>query len=207
MSKTRKLRDEELIFLVCQENENAYQLLFERYRRYSWKLAHSMHAQNSSSGIDTSVFHSIAIYCFHCALKKYKTHSNNFYPYWKTISNRQMIDFIQEQSYQYRGQVFGGFVSLDANFNDTSSLTFGEMLGEVDKNIDRKINFDDLIKILKRNENLFSTREYQVINLLINEHTIKEISCSLNLPIEKVYYHIKMIKKKIRSLNIRQCVF
>lgn len=207
MSKTRELRDEELIFLVCQENENAYQLLFERYRRYSWKLAHLMHAQNSSSGIEISVFHSIAIYCFHNALKKYKTQSSNFYPYWKTISNRQMIDFIQEQSYQYRGQVFSGFVSLDENFNDTSSLTFGEMLGEDDKNMHHKINFDDLIKILKRNVNIFSTREYQIINLLINEYKIKEIAQSLKIPIEKVYYHIKMIKKKIRTLNIRQCVF
>ncbi len=197
--KKKKLSDEELIFLIAQENREAYSMLFERYKRYSWSAAHKFYLKNEGSGIDVATFHSIALTAFHFALSKYNIKKQNFYPYWREVALNEMLEYTKQNSYQFRAKWFSGTCSLDELMCESGSK-FDEILGENDRLLTKDLSYDNLLFILRRAKKILLPIEFSILLLLYDDFTPREIASKMKLEAKRVYYYIKTIKKKIKQI-------
>lgn len=194
--------DEEYIVLIQSGNQEAMEALCQRYQKYAYGVASDFFVSNNKGGITLDDFSTVALEAILVAVKKYTLGISKFYPYWKQIAIHQMIKYNEQFSYFHHGKTFYG-ISLDAAY-DESSTTNDQIFGLPDHEMKSFSYRDMLNEILNNPKNHFSSLEKKILLLLVDQHSIDDISEKTHIPANRIYYHCKKAKEKLGRILEKQ---
>lgn len=177
---------------IKQGDDWAQFLLFEKYRIYSNQLAACYLLYCTDT---TMTFDDLTAICFssvQTALEHYES-GQSFYPYWKTIAIRNMVDYIKE----YKKEPT--HLSLDKDI--VKGLTLHDV---VSVNVPSNDLAFSLLLIIEKNPNDFSSFEKAFFNLYLQGYEMKDISEILSVSLTKSYRTLRKIIKKFRHFLINK---
>jgi RNA polymerase sigma factor (sigma-70 family) len=194
-----KEKSDKQLIIEYKNGTNEYSLgvLIKRYSKYAKSLAKKYLLQNSNSGITYDEMYAVGVSATYIAIVKYNTDSDNeFYPYWYTVASNEIIRYIQENSYMYKGKTFAGDISLD---DKKESRLFADVYGQNDREMEKSRAHNDLVEYLNDPHIKLTKDERKIMQLLIEGYEIKEISIKLNIATSVIYDRYHRVLKKIRK--------
>lgn len=180
-------------------DDDSFGILVKRYSKYAKSLARKFIAVNPGSGLTYDDIFAVALSAVYIAVMNYvEGDDNNFYPYWYKIANHEIVRYIQENSYSYKGRTFKGDVSLD-DIKETRLLS--DVIGVEDREMEKKRAHEELLSVINNPSHKLTTKEKEIFRLLIKGYTLPEIVVKYKIPSSVVYdrYHraLKKIKKNL----------
>lgn len=193
--------DQQLIYNYQNNiDDDSFGILVKRYSKYAKSLAKKYVAINVDSGLSFDDIYAVSLSAVYIAVSNFVlVGDNTFYPYWYKIANNEIVRYIQDNSYAYRGKSFKGDVSLD---EIKESRLLSDVIGIEDREMEKKRAHDELINVLNNPSNHLTSNEKQIMHLLIEGYTLTEIVAKYKIPSSVVYdrYH-RALKKIKKSLN------
>lgn len=198
----KKLNDYELIYLIKEKNEEARNILLEKYQPIIKSMANSYYKKNISKGIELDDFLQEGYYSFFKAIDTFKEDKNVlFYTYVVKCLERAMSSFnskINSKRYDILNKAFSYEVK-----EDVSQQPYINVISD-DKEPLSEIMEEEFYNTLN-NFKLDLKAEYSVIfELKYNGFTTKEISILLDITPTRIYHCLNKIRQAIKKKNLNQ---
>ncbi|MCI6358262.1 MAG: hypothetical protein MR766_06560 [Erysipelotrichaceae bacterium] len=188
------LSDDELIELIKQNDNEAFNMLLFRYRNLITIVCFSYVKSAKMCGIDITELKSIACICIYKNLKYYVKEKSSIKTFLNMVINQGLTKFVSEAIEHYR--LLETYINLDENVFEDSSLKYEEVIPDHDTSItnwiDNNERFDSFNEI---DEEYLSKKEKMVLLLKAVGYTYAEIADKLNIAITQPDVSIKKIKK------------
>lgn len=194
--------DNELLYLIEEENEDAKELFYEKYKPLVEMKAKKQYSKIQNAGYDLNDLIQEGMIGLSKAIKDYSEDKNvKFYTFANICIERQILSFIRDVN-RNKHQILNKSISIDAS-NDATGLTLLDLL-----NNDSSLNPEDEFILMEEQEELkqkihkiLTDKEKDVFDLRLEGFTYQEIAMLLNMTIKAVDGTISRIKQKI--LNIK----
>lgn len=194
--------DYELLYLIAEENEEAKDMFYEKYKPLVEMKAKKYFTQIQNRGYDLNDLVQEGMIGLSKAIKDYENEKNaKFYTFANICIERQMLSFIRNIN-RNKHQVLNTSLSIDAS-NKTTGMSLLDKLND-----DSSQNPEDEFILLEEQEELkdkikqvLTEKEKQVFDLRLEGFTYQEISCLLNISVKSVDGAISRIKQKITNLR------
>lgn len=193
----KEYNDYELLYMVKENDETAYNLLYEKYKPYVINLANKYARTYTNYGIDINDFILEGYIGLDNSIKKYMNYDDyKFQGLVSTCINRQMQNLVKQARLK-RNHILNNSLYYET-VNKNQDIDYLEI--KEDKN---GINPEEkLIEIESTNDlyNKFSAKlkglELEVFKLKARGYNNREIAEILNKPVRAVNNAITRIKKK-----------
>lgn len=175
---------------------DAFYSLVQQYSIFSRKLAIEYYHLNKGSGVSVDELQSVCMNAIYIAVQHYQDkEEHKFYPYWKQIAQREMVRYLNENSYSYRASTFSGIVSLDAGEDD---LLFAEAFSLPEEEYKTQAIIDDVRDAINENKACLNEKELCVIKYMLDGYSQKEVSILMSISKAQVcgLYHSSLEKLK-----------
>jgi len=194
--KYSEYNDNELLDLYS-ENEEAGEILYEKYKPLIMKIANQYYKPNISNGLELNDLISEGMVAFSQAIENYKDSKEaSFYTFAKVCIERKIKSVIIGTSRQ-KHKFLNESVSMEEEFDD---FALKKVLGDNSQNPEKLVisdeNIQELLKLL--NEEL-SDFEKQVFELKKSGFEITEIANILDKDYKSVDNTLQRIKAKIKK--------
>jgi len=194
----KKLTDTELAVLIRKSNDNsATNELVKRYKLQTKKMVCSLLMLNYGSGISYDELEAVGLQSIFTVVTAIKSNSTSFLSYWKVVARREMINYIDQNSYHVGAKLFSG-VSLNDSSPLEDGLSNSEIYGKKDDEKE-KIFKKEILSILETNKK-FTKTEKKIITLFLENYTFKEISKMTGRCLSDVYINFNKSAKKLKSI-------
>lgn len=193
------ISDNELLCLALEENEDAKNILYNRYsyiidiitRKYQ-KLAYSL-------GIDLGDLRSEALYGFTSALINYKDNKNaNLATFISICVNRNVLNLIRKFSTK-KNKIYNDALSLDYFYDDLET-TLEEYISNDKDPLSDLTNEEDYNELISNIKSTLSKFEYVVFTFLVNNYSYTDIAKILGKSTKQIDNTIQRIRNKIKSI-------
>ncbi len=180
--------DYELIYLVRENDDNSYDVLFDKYMPIIRKIAFEYYKKFDCFGYDLDDFVQEAYLLFHNAVKIYNPDKDClFYSFVVLCISRGLISFCKRISCGSKNISNNYFTDIDVlevcgNILDDSGLIMDEFI----KNIWNSVYDLDILYI-------------SIFELRFNGFTFREIGELLDIPLKKVQYLYRKVNSYIRN--------
>lgn len=182
MSDKYFYNDNELLYLIKNNNEEAYLFLIKKYRGLIFKMIRKY-------AIDEDDGYQEGLICLYNAINKYDSKYNkSFNKYFEQLLTNRFIDLKHEQQIDYR-------VIIDSELVDNYVV-----LNEGVRTLN-EMNIEDIYYKVK--DNLKGMETFIFIEYYMNKKSPKEISSSNNLSLSSIYHIIYRIKRKIKKYVVK----
>ncbi len=169
--------DEELVKLYKEGNEQAFYALQQRYKKYIEHIVHTYYIVDMDCD-DVRQYATIGL----LNATQGFSGDNAFLPYAHNCIKNAVISEIRKSNADKRKVCF-----IDMIYS-----TYVDPLGNV-------VDKDDAERVKKFIEEGCSEKEKEIINLFIEDHSIKEIAEKVNVDEKAVDNAIQRVKKKIKA--------
>ncbi len=122
-----------------------------------------------------------------------------FYSYWKEIASRELIRFVNENSYLAGAKMFSGAISLDELIDKHGDTSVGDILSSKDDDFKEDLYLDDTSFEISEIIKAFPKEEQKALYLYAIGYTYNEICSTLNIPIKKVYAIMRKIRYSVKK--------
>lgn len=201
MNNYKEENDSELIYLVSENNDEAKELLFKKYKPIIEIKASKYKNFVESNGYDYNDLVQEGMIGLSQAIRDFSEAKNvKFVSFANLCIDRQMSSFIRNISRE-KHKILNNSISID-----TSTNTAGRPLIELlldNKNInpeDSFIEMESKEELYRKIDKMLSDQERDVFYLRIQGFTYKEISLLLNITEKSVSGTIERIKIKINDI-------
>ena len=198
MIKTYKdENDNELLYLVSENNEEANKLFFDKYDNIIRMKASKYKKFVESKGFDYNDLLQEGRLGLTEAINCFKEQKNvKFYTFANLCINRQITSFLRNITRE-KHEILNGSLSLDSTTNSIGRPITDLILD--DKNINPEnsfINIEEEQELLNKIEQKLTESEKEVFYLRLEGFTYKEIALLLNITIKAVDGKMSKIKAK-----------
>ena len=195
------LNDNELISLAKEKNEDAINLLHEKYKPLITKKSNKYYKYVNNKGIELSDLTQECLLGFEESIKDYNPNDNvTFYTFTNICMDRQLLTEIKRLN-RDKYKLLNDAIPLETidTDNDTNLIDFlKNMKDNPEEGLLEEIEYQELYnKITKNLTNL----EECVFNLKLQNFNYKEISDILDKDPKSIDNAIQRIKNKIKELN------
>lgn len=173
---SRDVSDEFLLFLIRQNNQEAYNMLFDRYKIFLKAFLKKYHSALRTFRVSIPTFEVDLLYVFFQAQDTYEYSSGYFYYYWKLLMTQAISQALEkERRYVCRSDEM---IELDADSGmEFDSLSNHEVVTSDDNNIIHvNLNNEILGKISDVNDALLSPPEKCILAYFSNGYNFVEIA-------------------------------
>lgn len=184
----------ELIFRVQKGNTLDFAKLLDRYKRYSYALSDKYYNTVNTGGVTKEELYTVCIESLMVAIKNFKGTGHMFYSYWKEVALRDMLKYLEKNSYLMGAKAFAG-LSID-NLNESEYLSVSNVIGEDDGEIYSQITYKEMSQELFRKRIITST-EHKILNMLILGYDVESIAKRMRCSKSKIYSKRNILRKKI----------
>ena len=197
--KTSFPSDNELLYLIADNNEDAIEALFIKYKGvlnyYINKYSRSCYAL----GIEFDDLKSEVYYAFIDAVNNYDNlRDSKLCTYINLCVNCYLQKFLRKNSTKKACLEKYAF-SLENEIGD--ELILADIIGDNKFNPEVKVEAKDYLTSLTCTaKKILNKSEYEVYDLLLNEYSYEDISNILNISIKSVYNRTSRMKSKIKEL-------
>lgn len=201
MAKYEDENENELLYLVSENNEDAHDLFFEKYDNLIRMKCSKYKTFIESKGFEFNDLFQEGRLGLTQALNDYNENKNvKFYTFANLCIDRQIASFLKHVA-RDKNKILNESISLDSTTNSVGRPLTDLILD--DKNIDPEKSFIELEEqdeLYKKIEDKLTQSEQDVFDLRIQGFTYKEIAQLLNITEKSVDGAISRIKSKISNI-------
>lgn len=191
--------DSELYMMICEDNEDAKEILFEKYKYILNIIIKKYSYVASQVGIDSKELYSEALLGFTDAVNDYKDDKNAIFPTFLSLCVGRRLKKAIVHAGAQKNKMLNESYSLDKIY-DKSGLPLIELIKD-DNNTDplfhisEKEHYNELVLKIKKELSKF---ECQVFDLMLNEFNYTEIAGLLEKTAKQIDNTIQRIKSKAK---------
>lgn len=191
--------DSELYMMICEDNEDAKEILFQKYKYVLNIVIKKYNFVASQVGIDSKELYSEALLGFTDAVNDYKDDKNAVFPTFLSLCvGRRLKKAIVHASAQ-KNRIINESYSLDKIY-DKSGLPLIELIKD-DNNSDPLVHISEeehFIELVDKIKKELSEFECQVFELMLNDFNYIEIAGLLEKTAKQIDNTIQRIKSKAK---------
>ena len=196
------MNDYELIYMINEANEEAYNIMYEKYKGIVYKLAKIHHRNNISNGIDLNDLILEGYVALDHALIKYNdSHKMKFQNFLFLCVDRQMKNLIRANTTKRNMMLNNSIYYEELNSNNIRILDTLEDINAIQPDEALILNEEQDEQYNLINNNL-SEFELKVFMLKKRGYPNNEIAKKLERNIKAVSNALSRIKKKKNIINI-----
>ena len=190
----KKYNDNELIYMVQENDEISSDLLFKKYYPIIFKLSHEYYIKYNGCGYELDDFYQEALAAFYRALSNYDSSKGVlFYTFVVVCIKRALSSFERKLNSK----------------NTTDSIDIRELeycVEDIRENPTCRESFTGLENIIKDVIFSLSLEAGAIIELKVNGFTYKEISILLDIPMSSVEFKSRRARRLLRNkVNAYYC--
>lgn len=195
--KYRDYNDYELLSYIGENNEEASEILYEKYRPLIETTAKKMMKYCENSGLDVNDLIQEGMIGLHKAIVTYKQDTDaSFYTYAKMCINRKIISVVVG-SKRLKHKILNESISIETTDED-GNIIYGVMLGDETKNPEKLMVFNESeSELLNKTYDKLTSFEKEVFDLKKSDFTYKEIAQILDKEPKSIDNAMQRIKQKI----------
>lgn len=191
----KKYNDNELIYMVHENDEDSTNLLIEKYYPIIFNLSREYYSKYEDSGYELDDFYQEALNAFYKAIYTYDSSKGVlFYTFVIVCIRRHLTSFGRK---------------ISKNINTIDSIDIGDLeycLEDINENPNTINSFKGLEKIIKDMIFKLPLDLGSVLELKVNGFTYKEISILLDIPISSVCFRVRRVRNLLRNkINAYYC--
>lgn len=194
--------DYELLYLIAEENEQAKELFYDKYKPLVEMKANKYYSYVKNRGYELNDLIQEGMIALTKAISDYREQKNvKFITFASVCIERQLLTFIRDINRQ-KHQILNSSVSIYES-NGYSGRSLLEVLFDT-KNInpeDSFINLEEQKELKDNIEKVLTKREKEVFELRLEGFSYQEISALLNISKKSVDGSIRRIKSKIINMK------
>ncbi len=192
--------DEELYSLSLEGNEEAKNMLYDKYKHIVDVLIKKYLKVIINSGIDTKEVEQEAFFAFSDALNSYRDDKNaSIGTFISLCVDRRIRKVIKSQSGE-KAKVLGNIYSLDYDYEEGLSLQ-DIVSDKNDKDpLYNLTNEEEYRELLRKIKEKLSESEYEIFEYMTNSFDYNTIAILTNKTSKQVDNTIQRIKHKIRDI-------
>ena len=189
--------DYELLSYIGENNEEASEILYEKYRPLIETTAKKMMKYCENSGLDVNDLIQEGMIGLHKAIVTYKQDTDaSFYTYAKMCINRKIISVVVG-SKRLKHKILNESISIETTDED-GNIIYGVMLGDETKNPEKLMVFNESeSELLNKTYDKLTSFEKEVFDLKKSDFTYKEIAQILDKEPKSIDNAMQRIKQKI----------
>lgn len=192
--------DNELIYLISENNEEASKILFEKYKPIIDLKVKKYINIVSNKGIDYNDLYQEGLIGLDEALKGYiEKKENKFSTFANLCIDRKICSAVRKASRKKHSMLNDSY-SLDYKLDEDKKFIDTFIYNNVPSVEEKLINKEDNEYLIKRMAEDLTDLEKQVFNLRLNNKTNKEISSILNKSYKSIESAVFRIKSKIKNI-------
>lgn len=187
-----EINDYELVSLAQEGNEDAVNLIYQKYRPLIIKKSKDAISRAPHHGIEISDIMQEGFIGLEEAIEKYNEKDNTlFYTFAVLCIDRQILNYLRKTIYG-KGKILNEAISIDENIERllTDNATTEEKI----------IKQEDENKIIKKLLKELTEFEKEVFKLKTKDYTFEEIAHTLNKDIKSIYNTHQRIKQKMKKI-------
>ena len=182
--------DFELVYLAQEGNEEAINLLYQKYKPIIVKKSKNAIMYATHHGIDINDIMQEAYIGFDEAIKHFSQDEKaSFYTFALLCVDRKIANYLRKMT-SSKGKILNDAIAIDE--------VFESLLGNIDTN---SMDNNDSELVL-RIRNILTDFERRVFDLKLKEYSFEEIAKILNKDVKSIYNTFQRIKNKIKK-NIK----
>ncbi len=193
--------DDQLWLLALENNEEAKNILYDKYKYIVDILMKKYHNIALKYDIDLKELEQEAYYAFSDAINNYRQDKNTSLKTFISLCiNRRLMKIVKKYSNQ-KAQFLNSTFSLDYNY-DEDGLTLQDKISD-DYQFEPLYNLtikEDYEELLHKIKEVLSESEYEIYNYMLNEFDYQTIALILNKSPKQIDNAMQRIKKKIRDI-------
>ena len=199
----KEFQDNELINLVNEKNEDASNLLYEKYSYIVDIIVNKYKKGAYYFSIDINELRQEALVGFSDALVSYNQDSDASLKTFITLCvERRVRNFIR-RSDTIKDKMLREAYSLDTPISEEGGSLVDAIPSSNISNPEVRMVEEESIKELKEQiDDLLSPLEKDVFELMINDFNEENISEILNISLKQVYNCVSRIRMKLKDVNI-----
>ena len=196
-----KENDNELLYLISENNEDAKDIFYDRYKDIIEIKAKKYAKFLTSKGYELNDLIQEGMIGLSQAIVDYKEQKNvQFSTFANICIDRQMFSFIRNIT-RDKHRILNDSISIDTT-TDTSGRPLIDLLFD-DKNINPEESFiemEEKNELFNQIKEVLTESEYNVFELRMQGFTYKEIAVLLNITPKAVDGSISRIKNKVQNI-------
>lgn len=191
----RDYNDYELISYVHENNEEANNIVIEKYQPLIYMISNRMYKYAKNSGLELNDLIQEGMIGLSDAVNSFSEQKDTcFYTYAKTCIERKIISAIISSQRQ-KHKILNESLSYDSLEDPAYNF-----LKDDSDPLDIVISSDEELKIEKKIKNKLTPFENQVFDLMVAGFNYKEISDMLNKDLKSIDNAIQRIRNKSRDI-------
>ena len=200
MNNYKDLNDYEIMYMISENNEEATNLLFTKYKPVVEKLAREYYRNSKNCGLELDDFIQEGYYALFCAMKKFNASKNNLFYTYAVICIKSKLHSLIIRNTTNKNLALNNSISLFDNVSDTS-LSLIDVLDDKEAVLpDVEVENSQFESAIKKV--IYDLKfEYGTISeLKINGFSNKEIANLLDVSLTTVYTALRELKKNLLIL-------
>lgn len=195
--------DYELLYLVSENNEDAKDIFFDKYRPIVELKAKKLYPCVINKGYELNDLIQEGMIGLSQAMNDYKEQKNvKFSTFASICIERQIMTFVRDVNRQ-KHKILNDSLSIDSTIDKKGRPLKEIIFDEKNRNPeDSLIEIDEEVELLSKIKSLLTDKEYEVFELRKQGFSYQEIALLLNTTKKAVDGTISRIKSKISSMNI-----
>ncbi|MCI9280385.1 MAG: sigma-70 family RNA polymerase sigma factor [Bacilli bacterium] len=193
--------DSELYSLVCESNEDAKDLLFQKYKYIIDVVIKNYSFTALKYGFEYKDLYQEALVGFSDALQSYQEDKNASLPTFITLCVDRRLQNILRNASRFKNMAFKDSLSLDHVYEETD-LPLRDLISDHSSN-DPLLNItkdEDYLELTKIIEKLLSKGEYEVYKLMVCGFNYSDIAKLLDKSNKQIDNTIQRVKGKIKEI-------
>lgn len=192
--------DNELVNLVCENSEEARDMLYEKYSYIVDIVCNKYKKSAYYLSADMQELRQEALLGFSDALVSYNQDENaSLHTFITLCVERRVRNYVRKND-TYKMKILRDVYSLEYQYNEDSAPLM-DTIGDDSQNPLHTLEEKETIKELKEKiDHLLSPSEKEVYELIINEFSYEDIASILNKTPKQVYNTAQRIRVKIKEI-------
>lgn len=199
--KYKEYNDNELLSYVAENNEDANNIIFEKYKPFIVATAKKMYNSCKYNGIEINDLIQEGMLGLNLALTYFSDSKNtSFYTFAKTCIERKMYSLVVS-SKRLKHRILNDSLSLESNDKDGIIVNIEEIVGSSEKDpFALIINKEQEKELIEKIKKVLTAFEEQVFMLKINNFDYLEIASLLGKSPKSIDNALQRIKSKVKKI-------
>lgn len=190
--------DYEVLYLISENNEDAYSYIYEKYKPFIKKNAYSLYRKYKNTGIEYDDLIQEGMYGLSEAIKKYDINEGNMFYTLAVLCIKREMERLIIKSIRNKQNILNFAYSLEEEIAETG-LILQDIIYDDTKNTDYCFFLLENTKTLLELKYDLKDKYAPVYELKINGFTNKEIAELLELKYKDVDNYLRSIKNTLRK--------
>lgn len=194
--------DYELLYLVSENNEDAKDIFFTKYRPVVEMKAKRLYPSVKNKGYELSDLVQEGMIGLSQAINDYKEQKNvKFATFASVCIERQILTFVRDVNRQ-KHKVLNDSISIDSTVDKKGRPLMEIIFDDKNRNPEESlIETTEELELLDKVKKVLTEKEYEVFELRMQGFSYQEMACLLNTTPKAVDGAMSRIRNKINNIN------